>query len=185
MAYTVSSPRLGVVDLSTVTVIAPGITNLPSTVLEPQPGEVVQGWDTVRGGGEFIYLAVPTSTTVTAGLVYRWNAATMTIVVVPTSLTGIGGAPIAVAINAVASNTTTLQYTWFQIEGRCTILKDAVAVGPDVPIMVSQTTAGRVKAIPSAFRTIIGGRAANTATISAGVSSILAFVNRPAIAPGI
>lgn len=184
MAYSLSTARIGVVDLSTVTQIAPGNANLPSTVLEPQLGEVVSGWDTVRGGGEFIYLAIPASTTVTAGLVYRWNAATMTIIVVPTSLTGIGGAPIAVAINAVTS-LTPVQYTWFQIEGRCTILKDAVSVSPDVPIMVSQTTAGRIKAIPSAFRTILGARAANTATISAGVSSILAFVNRPAITAGI
>lgn len=162
--------------------------NLPNVTTETQPGEIVNAWDTsstLGGGGEFIFLAVPTSTTVTAGLFYSWDG-NYRIVVVPAAITTqqSSGIPIALAINAVASNTTSIQWTFFQIQGRATALKTAVQVVGSVPIYVA-ATAGRVKILGSAFRAIIGARTANTASVTSTTSTIAVYLHRPSVTAGI
>jgi hypothetical protein len=162
---------------------------LPSVTTEPQLGEIKPANDvssaTLGGGGEFIFLAVPVSTTVTAGLFYSWDGA-YKIVVVPTSLgtQGVSGFPIALAINAVASSTS-VQGTWFQIQGRGTALKTAVQVVGSVPIYTSGVTAGRIKILGSAFRGIIGARTANQATVTSTTSTVAIYMHRPSITAGI
>lgn len=197
MAYTIAqAPTLGVPDLSGVYVAsalgAPGVGGLPSIPTEVQPGQIVSAYGysaTAEGGAEFILLAVPTSTTVTAGLLYRWNATNHSIVVVPTAVSSsaLSGAPVAVAINAVASNATSLQYTWFQIQGRCSVLKNSTLsqMVPDRAVYVSGTTAGRVRGTASIFRTILGMRTANLATVLSTTSTLLVYLHRPVIGPGV
>lgn len=163
--------------------------NLPNVTTEAQPGEIVSAWDTsstLGGGGEFIFLAVPTSTTVTAGLFYSWDG-NYRIIVVPTAITSqaVSGFPIALAINAVASNASSIQWTFFQIQGRGTALKTAVQVVGSIPIYVSGTTAGRVKVLGSAFRAIIGARTANTASVTSTTSTVAVYLHRPSITAGI
>ncbi len=95
---------------------------LPSATQENQLGQIVDGWDssttaqgaTGQGGfGQFIWLAVPTSTAVTAGLLYYWTPSDYKIVVVPASVsTTVSGAPVCVAINAVASVRSSSPARW-------------------------------------------------------------------------
>lgn len=163
---------------------------LPSVTMEPQLGEIKVANDpssqTLGGGGEFIFLRVPVSTTVTAGLLYQWNGA-YDINVVPTSLgtQGQSGFPLCLAINSVSSDSANLQATWFQIQGRATVLKTAVQVLPGIPVYISGSTAGRVKVLGSAFRGIIGARTANQATVTSTTSSVAIYLHRPSVTAGI
>lgn len=203
MAYVATTPEAGIVDLSLVVTAGQvgqpwtGSSNvLPAVTVEQQLGQIVTAYDTgtnaaatgAGGFGEFIFLRVPTSTTVTAGLMYSYDASTYSIVLVPTSLgtQGLSGFPICLAVNAVTSNSTSVQYTWFQTGGRGTALKTAVQVVGSIPIYVSGATAGRIKVLGSAFRGIIGGRTANTASVTSTTSTVAIYLNgRPCITAGI
>ena len=130
--YTPNTWLLGSIDLtSVVTAGALGApfstTTLPSVTIEQQLGQIVGAWADnsltsgfESGWAEFIFLAVPTSTTITAGLFYSFDASTYGVIVVPTAVSSqaVSGFPVAVAYNAVTSNATSIQYTWFQVTGR-------------------------------------------------------------------
>jgi len=136
MTYVITQGRaIGIPDLFAVytTLGTPGNSNLPSVPTEAQLGEIVTAYDvasnaaaTGAGGyGEFILLAVPTSTSVTAGLYYSFTPSDYKIAALPTSAgtTTTSGIPIALAVNSVTSNASSVQYTWFQVGGRGTALK--------------------------------------------------------------
>lgn len=183
----------GIADIGAVyvagTVGAPGITPLPSVVIEQQLGSIVTGvsYDATYGGmAQFIFLAIPTSTTVTQGLVYKWNGSDYTIAVVATAVAAAAqsGLPVAVALNTVTSNTTTIQYAWFLVQGRGAVLKVAtINAQPNVPLFVSGATAGRVRTTASIFRVYIGMRSANGATATGSIMPV--YVNFPSIGPGV
>lgn len=182
---------IGVVDLGATyvagTVGAPGITPLPSVVIEQQVGSIVTGvsYDSTYGGnGKFIFLAIPTSTTTTQGLLYKWKG-DYTIEVVPAAVTSSqsSGQPVALALNSTASNTTTLQYAWFQVQGRGAALKTAtITAQPSVSLFISGATAGRVRTTSSSFRAFIGMRSANTATATGSVLPV--YLNFPSVSTG-
>lgn len=173
---------IGAPDLGTTYVAgnlgAPGITGLPVVTTEPQLGAIVNGtsYDTTYGGqGKFIYLAIPTSTTTTQGLLYSYKG-DYTIVVVPTAVSSaaVSGLPVALCINSTASNTTSIQYAWFQIQGRGAALKSvSITAQPSVPLFVSGATAGRVRTTASIFRCFVGMRSANTATATGSVLPVV------------
>lgn len=179
MAYSFSSQALGAPDISVVTTIAPGVANLPSNVLEPQLGEIRFGWDPTLGWAEFIYLKIPASTAITANLLYQWTAG-YAVAVLPVLATSKNtGHQVAAAPNTVASNTS-VQYGWFQISGQATVLKTAVTVSPDSTVYAS-ATAGRIKVLTSAGGQITGLRTANAATVTSTTSTVLCYMNRPAM----
>lgn len=199
MTYINTQPTIGIAQLDTVYTAGglgyPWVSpsgDLPAFTPEQQFGQITWAQDlsssTAGGGGAFIFLKIPTSTTVTAGLLYYWKG-DYTIVVVPASVASqaVSGTPVAVAVNAVASNTTSQQATWFQVQGRCSVLKSSGTsnVQPNVPLYVSSVTAGRVRTTASIYRTIIGLRGANTATVASTTSSILAYIEFPSITAGI
>lgn len=183
---------IGVSDIAGVyvagTIGAPGITPLPSAVIQQQLAEIVKGisYDTTYGGtAQFIFLAVPTSTAVTQGLAYTYNGSG-SIVVQATSVASAAqsGLPVVWAINSVTSNATSIQYTWFFVQGKGAALKAAtIAAQPSVPLFVSGATAGRVRTTASIFRTYVGVRSANTVTASGSVLPI--YINFPSIGPGV
>ena len=203
MAYVPNTWKLGSVELNTVAVAgnigsplnATTGAPLPSVTTEQFLGEIVGGYadgavtTATTGWGEFIWLAVPTSTTITAGLMYTWKPDTFSATVVSTTVSShaASGFPICVAINSVASNATSIQYTWFQVTGRSTVLKNAVGVvvQPDVALFVSSATAGRVQTTASIYRGIIGIRAANAATVLSTTSTLFVYLSRPAITSGV
>lgn len=182
---------IGVADIAAVyvagTIGAPGITPLPSVVIEQQLGSIVNAmsYDTTYGGSsKMIFLAIPTSTAVTQGLNYKWKG-DYTIEVVPTAVTTSqsSGQPTALAINAVTSNATSIQYAWFLVQGRgATIKSVSITAQPNVSLFVSNATAGRVRTTSSAFRAFIGMRSANTATATGSVLPV--YLNFPSITSG-
>ncbi|HVZ60628.1 MAG TPA: hypothetical protein VG892_07565 [Terriglobales bacterium] len=192
-SYQNSDPVIGVAPFNGVYVQAAlgypwtSSTNnpLPAVPIEQLFGQITQGhWaDSTSGGsGEFIFLRVPASTTITAGLLYSWGDAGSgwDVTALPTSsgTTTTSGAPICVAVNSVASSTS-VQATWFQVQGRCTVLKDAVKMAPGAPVYFSKSAAGRVRVVGSAFYGIIGMRSATLTTITTTTSSALMYLNRP------
>lgn len=176
MAYALSTPQLGIPDITVTTTIAPGTSNLPSNVLMPQLGTIVDGWDTTLGSGKFIYLKVPTSTAIAAGLIVTWDD-TYTVSAAPTSGSG-KAIPCAVCVTAFASNTSSAQYGWFQIQGKATTLKTAVTVSPSSQIYISGT-AGRFYVTSSSGKQITGTRTANAATITSTTSSVTVYLEYP------
>lgn len=179
MAYTFNSHVLGAPDLTNITTIAPGVTNLPGNVLEPQLGEIRTGWDTTLGGAEFIYLKIPASTTLSVGNMVQWTSG-YSLAILPVLATSKNtGHQVAVCPVAIASSTS-VQYGWFQIQGQCNVLKTAVTVSPDSVVYASATT-GRLKVLTSAGGQITGLRTANAATVTSTTSTVLCYLNRPAM----
>ncbi len=188
---------IGIADLGAIYTAgnlgSPGINAttgvpLPAVVVAQQLGTIVTAVsnDTTYGGSaKFIFLAIPTSTTTTQGLAYKWKG-DFTIEVVATSVASAAqsGVPIALALNSVTSNTTSVQYAWFQVQGKGAALKTAtIATQPNVPLFVSGATAGRVRSTGSILRTIIGIRSANAATATGSILPV--YVNFPNIGPGV
>ena len=200
MAYFQNSSLIGVVDITQVitagNVGSPWVSSsgaLPAVTPEQMLGQIIEAQNSATianlgGGGEFIFLKIPTSTTVTPGLFYSWKG-DYTISVVPTAVSSaaVSGFPIALAINTVASNGTLAQYTWFQVSGLGTAYRGSTTavLAVNVPLFVSNVTAGKIRATASIFRCIIGIRSANTATISAAISATPVYLQRPCIGPGV
>lgn len=180
------TPLIGDIDIGVVSLDAPGVgptTGLnnintsiaPRTVFQLALGQIVQGWEPTLGYGEFIYLAVPTSTAVPLGTLVTWMTgalANYTVAVCPT--TAKSAAPVAVSISntagatgGITSNTTSIQYAWFQIVGIAQTLKTAVIHTLNSKVFVSGT-AGRVMVTSASGTNVIGARFAssNSATIS-------------------
>lgn len=174
---------MGAVNIGTYTSVAPGNANLPSALYEPQLGEIRHGWDTTLGWGEFIYLKIPVSTAITAGLMYQWSG-NYSVAVLPVLATSKNtGHKVAVAVAALASDSANINYGWFQIGGMATVLKTAVQALPDVVVYAS-ATAGRLKVLTSAGGQITGMRTAftsGTGTVTSTTSTVTVFMDRPAM----
>lgn len=170
------SPFLGDLDICTVSTDAPGvgagtgINNIttsiaPRPIFQPALGQIVQAWEPTLGYGEFIYLAVPTSTAVPLGTLVTWFTgalANYTVAVCPT--TAKSAAPVAVCVSnttgttgGITSNTTSIQYAWFQIVGIAQTLKTAVIHTLNSKVFVSGT-AGRVMVTSASGTNVIGAR---------------------------
>lgn len=184
MVYSLSSPTIGVPNVTvtgtTATVGYPGIAQLPSVPTEAQLGQVVEAWDPTLGSANFILLQVPTSTAVTVGLLYQFDK-NYTITLLPAGGTSKNtGVAVVAAYTAVASNATLVQYAWFVIRGQVPVLKTAVAVTPQSAIYIS-ATAGRIYVTSSTGKQILGARSQNTATVTAGVSTVNVYLNYSAL----
>jgi hypothetical protein len=183
MAYEFSSNVIGAGPIGAYTTTAPGIAVLPGVPLEPQLGEIRSAWDATLGWAEFIYLKVPVSTAITAGLVYQWSG-NYSVAVLPVLATSKNtGHQVAVAVTALTSDSANVNYGWFQISGLGTVLKTAVQSLPDAKVYASGT-AGRVKMLTSAGGEITGMRTAftsGTGTVTSTTSTITVYMNRPAL----
>jgi len=161
MAYTVHS-QAGAQPIATT-----------STVQKHALGSIVRGVDDTLGAGEFIYLLGVVNTLV--GSLVVFDATTWQTVLTVGSTHKNSGCPVAVAMSAnVAAS-----YGWYQIQGNATILKTAVAVSPQVPVMLSSATAGRVKVLTSAGFMIVGARTANLASVTSTTSTVVVTINAP------
>ncbi len=184
MAYINTTPRAGIPDIIGVQK-APysiGITGLPTSPLETFLGQIVTGCDnaaTINAGGEFIYLAVATSTAIPLGTIVVWDASNYRATAMPTS-SGNTARPVAVAINAITSDANNVQYAWFQIQGRAAVLKTAVTVPTNSRLFISGT-AGRFHLAASAGKTIVGARTANAASVTSTTSTVLVDLYRPVL----
>ena len=155
------------------------ITSIISTTAAVPVGTIVRAKDPTLGEGEFIYL--PTTASVTVSNITSFRQVLSGAYTNVRSVSGTAsGQPIAVAM---ATGQATC-FGWFQISGTANILKTAVIISANKPVFVS-ATAGRVKALSSAGRGIIGmvcngrGNAAGSAA-SATLSTCVCTFNRPA-----
>ena len=186
MSYTQTSPIIGAPDVTAVVLSGAlgdpaSINQLPSVTMEAKLGTVITAQDISNSWeGEFIYLAVPVNTAITVGLLYQFDKAYNVVVVPAGSTSKNTGVAVVVAYNTVASNASTVQYTWFLRRGTAPTLKTAVAVSPQSAIYMS-ATAGRFYVTSSAGKQILGARTQNTATISAAVSSVNVYFNPSSI----
>lgn len=154
-----STPGVGVVNLTDVTTLAPGVGNLPSLVYFPQLGTIVTGHDNLLGGGEYIFLKGVASLAV--GDVVEYNG--LTGVTTRWAGTANTGKPLAVAISAPSAT----QYGWFQISGNAiATISSTVAAGDSAFFSATAT----LKTAPAAGKQVLNCIAAlaNGGTIATG-----------------
>jgi hypothetical protein len=176
MAYTITDPQAGWLPISGTDsgVIPPNNANTGSTTTVPTPpmvpGMIVNGTDPTYGGGEFILL--PGVTSCIVGSLVRYNATSYAT----TLLVNTGNAVEPVAV-AMAANTSSTTWSWFQISGQAVVAKTAVIFGPNVAVYIS-ATAGKIKAVASAGLQILAAKTGSATTASAS-GTVIVFINRP------
>ncbi len=173
MAYTITDHEagflpIGVIDTGTLTAssVSSGST---TTIPTPPavPGQIVKGFDPVYGMGEFILLKGVASTAVGSLVIFNTTSYTTTLCPVTANL----GSPVAISMTA---NTSSSNWSWYQIEGVAVVAKSAVGLASNVAIGVSST--GKVGTSASG-KQILGARTANS-TVSA-TTTVQLILNRP------
>jgi hypothetical protein len=176
MAYTIQNPISGLLPIAGTDagVLTPyqvesgGTTYIPTPPL--YPGMIVSAQDPTYGAAEFILLAGCASTIV--GSLVRYNTVSFgTTLVVNTAVQDV---PVAVAM---AANTSTTNWAWYQISGTAVLAKTAVIVLPNVAVYLSGT-AGKVKALASAGLQVVACKSQAATTASAS-GTVLVTINRP------
>lgn len=161
MTYKLASPYIG----------AQALTDRSTTAKVPL-GTIVKGLDETYGEGEFIYLKGVASTVAGASVIY--NATTYQTALLTVANGKNKGAPVAVAMAATVAD----EYGWYQITGNSVMKKTGVAVTPQVPIFISDTS-GRIKVLASAGQQILGAQTANLTTVVTTTSTVVVTLNRP------
>lgn len=176
MAYTISNPFSGMLPISGTDagIIPPNNANTGSTTTIPTPplapGMIVNAIDPTYGAGEFILL--PGVASCIVGSVVRYNAASFATTLLVNTANAVE--PVAVAM---AANTSTTSWSWYQISGQAVMAKTAVILLPNVAVYIS-ATAGKVKALQSTGLQIQGAKTGSATTASAS-GTVLVFINRP------
>lgn len=155
------------------------VASIVSTTAAVPVGTIVRAKDPTLGEGEFIYLPTNASVAVGSLMTYRQNASgTYTNVKTPSGTYAGGQVAVAMCVGAATS------FAWFQIAGSAPVLKTAVIISTNKPVFLS-TTAGRVKAITSVGRGVVGMVSSDTgAAASATVSFVRCTFNRPHVLAG-
>ncbi len=172
MTYAITNPAIG--GLMAIANIDAGYTPVNGSSAIPsepmKPGMIVKAVDPTYGEGEFILLLGAASTVV--GSLVRYNAVSYATTLV--AATAVQALPVAVAM---AANTSTSQWAWYQISGTASLAKTAVIILPNVAVYIS-ATAGKVKALASAGLQVVACRSQLVTTASAA-STVLVTINRP------
>lgn len=171
MAYTVTTPNLGFVQIANIDA---GVTfaNAASAAPTPPlvPGSVVSATDPTYGAGEFILLAGVANTAVGSLVIYNTTSYTTTLCPVTANL----AQPVAVAMSA---NTSASTWGWYQIEGAAVVAKSTnTNFAPNVVVGVRST--GKVGGTSSG-KEIQGARTANAATVASATTTVVVMLNRP------
>lgn len=189
MAYTASTPRLGIVDLTNVVAVAPaigqpGVATLPSVTTEPQFGEIVTGWDANLGAGEFMF--VKAAAGITAGdvveLAFTLVSGVMTVTATGWTGTTITGKPLAVALVTL----TTGQSGWVQVQGNA-ITKTTGSPVSGNPVYYGAATATvrptanagaqMLNAVYSTAPSVVIGQGSSAVTLTS--TQAVVFLDRP------
>jgi hypothetical protein len=172
MAYTHENALAGLMPIANTDTGATTANGTANAIPTPPltPGMIVRANDPTYGQGEFILLMGCASTIV--GSMVRYNAVTFATTLL--AATAVQDVPVAVAM---AANTLTTSWGWYQISGTAVLAKTAVIVLPNVPVFIS-ATAGKVKALASAGLQVVGCKS-QTATTASASGTVLVTVNRP------
>lgn len=157
MAFVFTTPLIGAQAI-----------NLTDTVQRHTLGEIRQAYDTVYGGGEFIYLKGVASTVVGSLVTYDPYLATTTLA----PATG-GKGPVAVAMSINVAS----QYGWYQIAGAVPVkAPNAMVVNAEV-FMLAATPGSVDDAAVAGEQVLNAVVSTTTGTPSAGLGVIT--INRP------
>jgi hypothetical protein len=167
MAWIPTSPRFGLPPIGAIVASA---ANVYQPVL---PGEIITAMDqTTYHGGEFIWLAGVGSTAIGSLVTYDPLNKTTTLAPHTANL----AQPVAVAM---AANTSTTGYAWYQIGGAAVIKRvTGGKTSPNVPLYLS-ATAGSVQSTASAGKQLLNCITVNAATVASATTTIQALINRP------
>lgn len=130
---------------------------IPDSTQRHKLGATITVVDPYYGGQELIYLAVPVSTALKVGHAVTWDI-NNNIVALPN--TANQGVPVALALNAVASDASNVQYSWFVIEGQTLAWSNASVAAA---ALIGVVAAGQLGA-NSAGKEILNVRVAAAAT---------------------
>jgi hypothetical protein len=130
---------------------------VPDNTQRHRLGATLSVVDPFYGGQELIYLAVPTSTALNVGHAVTWDVNNR-IVALPNSANQ--GVPVAFALNAVASDASNIQFSWFIIEGQALCWSNASVAAA---ALIGVVAAGQLGA-NSAGKEILNARVAAAAT---------------------
>lgn len=175
MAYQIISELVGLPAIASTDA---GVTHPNGTSAVPSPpavpGMIVKAIDPTYGMGEFILLRGCANTVV--GSVVRYNDVDFDTTLIAS--TAVQVAPVAVAM---AANTSTSEWAWYQISGTAVMAKVAsgavAVVNPNSPVYIS-ATAGKVMGQASAGKQIVAARSQTASTASA-TTTVLVTINRP------
>jgi len=171
MAYTIVSPHIGVMQIANTDA---GYTPANASSAVPTspmyPGMVVQAQDPTFGMGEFILLKGVASTAVGSLVTYNTSSYTTTLCPVTANL----GQPVAVAM---AANTSSSNWGWYQISGVAVVAKSTgIAIAPNVALGINSTA--KIGASASG-KQVLGARTANAATVASATTTINVVIDRP------
>lgn len=169
MSYKSADTYIGSQDLATV-----------DTIQRVPLGTQIKCVDPTYGEGQAVYLKIPTSTAIAAGLIVYADASLQAVSLPAVSTSKKTGRSVYVALAAVSSNATSAQYAWFLKKGITAVLKTAIQVTLDQPLYIS-ATAGRFYLTASAGAQIIGARTVNTTTIATTTSTVLVQIDTPKV----
>ena len=174
MAYTIIDPQLGFLPIgSTDAGVTTSGGTAGGTVIPTPPltlGQIVKAVDPTFGTGEFILL--PGVTSCAVGSVVTYNTTSFT-----TTLCAVGGnipQPIAIAM---AANTSSSVWSWFQISGVAVVKKQctvSLAAGAAVGVLSTGLIAGT-----GSGKEIDGAVVAAVASATAGRTSVRVLISRP------
>lgn len=173
MAYTIINAESGLIPIGNIDtgVTSPsGVSSGSTTTVPTQPlypGYLVRAFDPTYGVGEFILLKGVASTAVGSLVTYNTTSYTTTLCPVTANL----GQPVAVSMSA---NTSSSNWSWYQIEGVAVVSKSAVGLSNNVALGINSI--GKVGASASG-KQILGARTANS-TVSA-TTTVQVIINRP------
>lgn len=130
---------------------------IPDSTQRHKLGATITVVDPYYGGQELIYLAVPVSTALKVGHAVTWDI-NNNIVALPN--TAGQGVPVALALNAVASDASNVQYSWFVIEGQTLAWSNASVAAA---ALIGVVAAGQLGAVANG-KEILNARVAAAAT---------------------
>lgn len=158
MAYTPSTPELGIQP----------IASFSSTQNHPL-GRVVTAYDPTYGEGEFTYLKGVASTKIGSVVIYDGTTYLTTLA----AATANQARPVAVSMSA---NVLTSTFGWYQVGGTAVAAKGTASIQPKVAVGVA--TAGLIGNTLTG-KEIESARSANTATLTAAITTIPLILDRP------
>ena len=165
---------IGQIDLTQIDLLAPGYVNLVSTNKSGRAafmGEIVPAYDPFLGGGEFIYLQVPTTTAISQGTWVEFDFAQdasngMIIKAKPWAGGANSGKSLAIALVSFAS-VTPVQYGWFQIGGNA--FSEVVATGSwAAGCTVAYSTTGKPQMTPVSTKNVQNAQGATGVSAQIG-----------------
>ena len=167
MAWFPTAARLGLPAIGAI------VASVAGVYVPVQAGEIITAQDTTTyHGGEFIWLRGVASTAVGSLVTYDPLANTTTLAPHTANL----GAPLAVAM---AANTVTTSYAWYQIAGVAVIKRvTGGKTSPSVKLYLSATV-GSVQSTASNGLQVLNCISDNAATVASATTTITALINRP------